>query len=164
MCSILASQAPRSAAVAPARRAEIWVDAGTFHQGRQMGSGSRLYRKRVSHRVLSYLSSIACPSSANASLCNLTAASSHYAAALTRLHTLPHLGQGNAFQGSAQGSVDRQEPGLQSKNSSQSSLCGIRSFTGATGVCEWNVLVGVWELILLGFASLCGEPKADCCY
>lgn len=51
MCSIHASQALCSAAVAPAKRAEIWADAGTCYQRRRPGSGNRFCRKRVSHRV-----------------------------------------------------------------------------------------------------------------
>lgn len=89
----------------------------------------------------------------------LTVASSHYAAALSRPHTFPYLGQANAFQVIVRGSLHRQELGLHSKNSCQSSLCKIESFTRATGVGKWNVLVGVWEFILLGFAWLCGELR-----
>lgn len=164
MCSIHASQAPCSAAVAPAKRAEIWADAGTCYQRRRPGSGSRFCRRRVSHRVRSWLSSLAYGSSAMRVCVYLTVASSQYAVAQSRPHTLPYLGQGNTSQVIAPGSLDRQGLGLHGRNSCQSNLCDILKFIRDTGVGEWNVLVGMWELILLGFAWLCGEPNADCCY
>lgn len=164
MCSIHASQAPCSAAVAPVKRSEIWADAGTCYQRRRPGSGSRFCRKRVSHCVRSWLSSLAYASSFMRVCVYLTVASSQYAVALSRPHTFPYPGQGNASQVMAPGPLDRQGLGLRGMNLCQSNLCEILKFTRATGVGEWNVLVGMWELILLGFAWLCGEPKADCCY
>lgn len=164
MCSIHASQAPCSAAVAPAKRAEIWADVGTCVQRRRPGSGSRFCRKRVSHRVRSWLSSLAYASSAMRVCVYLTVPSSQCAVALSRPHTVPYLEQGNASQEIAPGSLDRQGLGLYGSNSCQSNLCDILKFIRDTGVGEWNVLVGMWELILLGFAWLCGEPNAGCCY
>ena len=132
MCSI---QAPCSAAVAPVKRSEIWADAGTCYQRRRPGSGSRFCRESVSHRVRSWVSWLVYISSVMRVRVNLTVASLHYAAALPRPHTLPYLEQGYTFQVTAPGSLDRQELGLHSKNSCQSSLCEIRSFTRTTGVC-----------------------------
>ena len=126
----------RTCAVAPAKRAEIWADAGTCYQRRRPGSGSRFCRRRVSHRVRSWLSSLAYASSAMRVCVYLTVASSQYAVALSRPHTLPYLGRGNTSQVIAPGSLDRQGLGLHGRNSCQSNLCDILKFIRDTGVGE----------------------------
>ena len=72
----------------------------------------------------SWLSSLAYASAMRVCV-YLTAASSQYAVALSRPHTVPYLEQGNASQEIAPGSLDRQGLGLYGRNSCQSNRWDI---------------------------------------